>query len=76
MNKVVKRFVGTFCIIAASMSVNLVSHAAIPFFSTDKNEIPSLAPMLDEATPAIVSISVEGTLQRICLQLQESLRLT
>lgn len=43
------------------MSVNLVSHAALPFFATDKNEIPSLAPMLDEATPAIVSISVEGT---------------
>jgi Do/DeqQ family serine protease len=61
MNKVVKRFVGSFCIIAASMSVNLVSHGALPFFSTDKNEIPSLAPMLDQATPAIVSISVEGT---------------
>jgi Do/DeqQ family serine protease len=61
MKKVVKRFVGAFCIIAASMSINLVSHAAIPFFSTDKNEIPSLAPMLDEATPTIVSISVEGT---------------
>ena len=43
------------------MSVNLVSHSALPFFSTDKNEIPSLAPMLDKATPAIVSISVEGT---------------
>ena len=43
------------------MSVNLVSHGALPFFSTDKNEIPSLAPMLDQATPAIVSISVEGT---------------
>ncbi|MGK0380633.1 MAG: Do/DeqQ family serine protease [Flavobacteriales bacterium] len=61
MNKVVKRFVGSFCIIAASMSVNLESHGALPFFSTDKNEIPSLAPMLDQATPAIVSISVEGT---------------
>lgn len=61
MNKVVKRFVGAFCIITSSLSFNMVSHAAIPFFSTDKNEIPSLAPMLDEATPAIVSISVEGT---------------
>lgn len=61
MNKVVKRFVGSFCIIAASMSVNLMSHGALPFFSINKNEIPSLAPMLDQATPAIVSISVEGT---------------
>lgn len=33
--------------------------AAIPFFS--KDEIPSLAPMLEETTPAIVSIAVEGT---------------
>jgi len=38
-----------------------VSSAAIPFFSNDNSQIPSLAPMLDKATPAIVSISVEGT---------------
>jgi Do/DeqQ family serine protease len=43
------------------MSINLSANAAIPFFSTDKNQVPSLAPMLQEATPAIVSISVEGT---------------
>jgi len=43
------------------MSVSLVSSAAIPFFSNDNSQIPSLAPMLDKATPAIVSISVEGT---------------
>jgi Do/DeqQ family serine protease len=61
MNEVAKRFVSAFCIVTASMSFSLASHAAIPFFSTDKNEIPSLAPMLDQATPAIVSISVEGT---------------
>lgn len=61
MNKVVNRFLVAFCIVTASMSVSLVSHAALPFFSSDEGEIPSLAPMLDEATPAIVSISVEGT---------------
>lgn len=33
--------------------------AGIPFFSQD--EIPSLAPMLEETTPAIVSIAVKGT---------------
>lgn len=44
---------------AASMVVP--THAAIPFFSGDKNEVPSLAPMLQEATPAVVSIAVEGT---------------
>lgn len=61
MNKIVNRFCVACCIVAASMSVNLVSNAALPFFSNDKNEVPSLAPMLDKATPAIVSISVEGT---------------
>jgi serine protease DegQ len=33
--------------------------AGIPFFS--KDEIPSLAPMLEDTTPAIVSIAVKGT---------------
>ncbi|MDT0595980.1 DegQ family serine endoprotease [Glaciecola petra] len=33
--------------------------AGIPFFSDD--EMPSLAPMLEETTPAIVSIAVKGT---------------
>ena len=61
MNKVVNRVFVTCCIVAASMSVNLVANAALPFFSTEKGEVPSLAPMLDKATPAIVSISVEGT---------------
>jgi Do/DeqQ family serine protease len=61
MNKIVNRFFVACCIVAASMSVNLVSNAALPFFSSDKGEVPSLAPMLDKATPAIVSISVEGT---------------
>ena len=59
--KVINRFFVACCIVTASMSVNLVSNAALPFFSTEKGEVPSLAPMLDKATPAIVSISVEGT---------------
>jgi Do/DeqQ family serine protease len=61
MNKIVNRFFVACSIIALSMSVNLVSYAALPLFTSDKSEIPSLAPMLDKATPAIVSISVEGT---------------
>ena len=61
MRKVVNRFLVACCVVTASMSVSLVSSAAIPFFSSDNNQIPSLAPMLDKATPAIVSISVEGT---------------
>jgi Do/DeqQ family serine protease len=61
MNKVVSRFLMVCCVVTTSMTFSLVSDAAIPFFSSDKGEVPSLAPMLDEATPAIVSISVEGT---------------
>jgi Do/DeqQ family serine protease len=61
MNKVTNRFLVACCIAVASMSVNLASNAALPFFSSDKQEVPSLSPMLDKATPAIVSISVEGT---------------
>lgn len=61
MNKVVNRFCAACCIVVASMSVSLTSYSALPFFSDDKDDVPSLAPMLDEATPAIVSISVEGT---------------
>ena len=60
MKKVTHRFYVACCILVACMSVHLVSNAAIPFFSSE-DEIPSLAPMLDKATPAIVSISVEGT---------------
>ena len=61
MSKVANRFLVACCIVTASLSVSLVTSAALPFFSSEKGEIPSLAPMLDEATPAIVSISVEGT---------------
>lgn len=48
-------------ITAALFVLTMVSaaNAAIPFVSQD--EIPSLAPMLEETTPAIVSIAVEGT---------------
>jgi Do/DeqQ family serine protease len=60
MNKIVNRFFVACSIITLSMSVNLASYAALPLFTSDKSEIPSLAPMLDKATPAIVSISVEG----------------
>ncbi|MFT5837625.1 MAG: Do/DeqQ family serine protease [Flavobacteriales bacterium] len=61
MNKVVNRFFVACCLIAASMSVSLVSNAALPLFVNGQDQVPSLAPMLDKATPAIVSISVEGT---------------
>ncbi|GEA12298.1 DegQ family serine endoprotease [Alteromonas sp. KUL49] len=48
-------------VIASSVSFSATSLAALPFFGNDKQEVPSLAPMLEEATPAVVSIAVEGT---------------
>lgn len=36
------------------------AQANIPFFS-DKDELPTLAPMLEEVTPAVVNISVKGS---------------
>lgn len=44
-------------IIAMSTPVS----ANIPFFNTKKDEIPTLAPMLEDVTPAVVNISVKGT---------------
>jgi Do/DeqQ family serine protease len=61
MSKIIKRLLGVCCVVAVSLGPVVSANAALPFFSTDKNEVPSLAPMLDKATPAIVSISVEGT---------------
>jgi Do/DeqQ family serine protease len=61
MNKEVNRFFVMCCIVVASLSFNLSANAALPFLSNDKDGIPSLAPMLDKTTPAIVSIAVEGT---------------
>lgn len=61
MNKVLYRLLLTTGIVASSLSFNMTANAALPFFSSDKDEVPTLAPMLEETTPAIVSIAVEGT---------------
>lgn len=49
-------------IICLSLVVGLssASQAALPFLGGD-DEVPTLAPMLERTTPAVVSISVEGT---------------
>lgn len=57
MSLLLRRILITASITLSSLS--LPGHAALPFFSDDKP--PSLAPMLEETTPAIVSIAVEGT---------------
>ena len=48
--------------VAASLMLTAVAPAddRIPFFSNDQ-EMPTLAPMLEQATPAVVHISVEGS---------------
>jgi len=48
-------------VIVSSLGATVTAQAALPFFSDSKSEVPSLAPMLEEATPAVVSIAVEGT---------------
>ncbi|CAH8197414.1 DegQ family serine endoprotease [Vibrio aestuarianus] len=44
----------------SSIITPLSAVAALPF-SVDGEQLPSLAPMLERVTPAVVSISVEGT---------------
>lgn len=60
MIKVVRRFVIVTGIVTATLGAGLSANAALPFFS-DNDEVPTLAPMLEKTTPAVVSISVEGT---------------
>lgn len=50
--------VGT--LVLASATAALPAHAAFPFSSL-KQEVPSLAPMVEKVTPAVVNISVKGT---------------
>jgi serine protease DegQ len=59
MKRVIRQ--ATFVVITAVFisATSASALAGIPFFS--KDEMPSLAPMLDETTPAIVSIAVKGT---------------
>ena len=63
MRKTVSRLTVTLSLFVVVLMTALSSHAALPFFSKDKDELPSLAPMLDETTPAVVSIAVVGSQQ-------------
>jgi Do/DeqQ family serine protease len=60
MNKVVNRLIVATGLLASSLVVALPASAALPLFSSGK-DVPSLAPMLEEVTPGVVSISVAGT---------------
>jgi len=47
-------------LVLGSLSISVPAQAAFPF-STSKKEVPSLAPMLEQVTPAVVNISVKGS---------------
>ena len=46
--------------VIATLAIPPNANAAFPF-STTKQEIPSLAPMLEKVTPAVVTVAVEGS---------------
>lgn len=55
-----KRILALFSLLCIfSMTPVSSAYAGIPFFSND-DEQPTLAPMLEEVTPAVVNISVKG----------------
>lgn len=56
-----RHYVLASAVVVSSLGLSAGASAALPFFSDKKDEVPSLAPMLEEATPAVVSIAVEGT---------------
>ena len=62
MKKSLRQMLVVSSVVASTMGMSASASAALPFFGDDKKqEMPSLAPMLEEAMPAVVSISVEGT---------------
>ncbi|MCW8109468.1 DegQ family serine endoprotease [Alteromonas ponticola] len=62
MNKRFRQMLMVSGLVVGTFGLQLHASAALPFFSNDKDsEVPSLAPMLEKATPAVVSIAVEGT---------------
>ncbi|WP_333607128.1 DegQ family serine endoprotease [Arsukibacterium sp.] len=60
MNK--KLSVSAAALVAAfALSTTPAVQANLPFFTADNQEMPTLAPMLEQATPAVVHISVMGS---------------
>lgn len=65
MKKIVSYATLCAAILASSLSISLPAQAALPL---NEDGIPTLAPMLEQTSPAVVSIAVEGrhkTTQRI-----------
>ncbi|GGW81106.1 DegQ family serine endoprotease [Alteromonas halophila] len=61
MKKTFRQWAVVTSVVVSSLGLTVSASAALPFFGDKKQEVPSLAPMLEEATPAVVSIAVEGT---------------
>lgn len=61
MNKTFRQWAIATGVIVSSLGMSVSVNAALPFFNNDKDSVPSLAPMLEKTTPAVVSIAVEGT---------------
>ncbi|MBU3020920.1 DegQ family serine endoprotease [Aestuariibacter sp. A3R04] len=62
MKKSLRQMFVVSSVVASSLGMSANANAALPFFGEEKKqEMPTLAPMLEEAMPAVVSISVEGT---------------
>ena len=54
------KFTAVSAIVLSSLAMTPNANAAFPFSSL-KEEVPSLAPMLEQVTPAVVNISVKGS---------------
>lgn len=52
------RFIIFIALLFSLTSFN--SHAALPFFDSEGSKLPTLAPMLEEVTPAVVNIATRG----------------
>ena len=54
------KFTAVSAIVLSSLTLAPTANAAFPFSSL-KEEVPSLAPMVEQVTPAVVNISVKGS---------------
>lgn len=61
MNKSLRQMLVVSGLVVSTLGMSVSANAALPFFNSSKDEVPSLAPMLEKTTPAVVSIAVSGT---------------